>query len=125
MTVDAYWALAMAALSAHLLFNIWVVLGAAVTAGRPRLAGLHVASVVCGVVMENSPWQCPLTLLENWCKARAGLEPYQGPFVLHYLHPVVSPSFPLWVLQGGAICVGLANLAVYARRYTHMQHKAS
>jgi hypothetical protein len=124
MTADGYLALALAALTAHLLFNIWVVLGAVVTPGRPRLAGMHVASVVWGVVMENAPWQCPLTLAENWFKGRAGLEPYQGPFVLHYLHVIVSPGLPLWVLQWGAICVGLANLAVYARRYSHAYYKA-
>jgi hypothetical protein len=124
MTTDAYLALALAALTAHLLFNIWVVFGAATTSDRPRLAGLHVASVLWGVVMENAPWQCPLTLAENWFKSRAGLEPYQGPFVLHYLHAVVSPSLPLWVLQWGAICVGLANLTVYAGRYTHVHYKA-
>ena len=118
MPADAYLALALAALTAHLLFIIWVVFGAAVTAGRPRLAGFHVASVVWGVVIENVSWACPLTLAENWFQGRAGLEPYQGPFLLHCLQVVVYPNLPLWVLQWGAFLVGLVNLAVYIRRYS-------
>src|SRR3974390_2650873 len=117
MPVGAYLALALARLTVQLLFSIWVVLGAALTAGRPRLAGLHMASVVWGVVIEIVPWPCPLTLAENWFQGRAGLEPYHEPFLLHYLQATVYPDLPLWVLQWGAVVVGLANLVVYVRRY--------
>lgn len=72
MTTDVYLALAIAALAAHLLFNLWVVFGAAATRRRPKLAGLHIGSVLYGTVMENAPWSCPLTLAENLFKARAG-----------------------------------------------------
>lgn len=124
MDADAYLALAVMAIAAHLLFNIWVVFGTAVTHGRPKLARLHIASVIYGVTMENASWPCPLTLAENWCKVRAGLSPYEEPFVLHYLHMLVAPNFPLRLLQWGAIGMGLANLAVYASRYAHAHHKA-
>ena len=119
MMTGLYIALATSALVAHLLFNIWVVLGAAVTRGRPKLAGLHIGSVLYGAVMENAPWPCPLTLAENWFKARAGQELYAGPFVLHYLQALVSPTFPVQVLRWGSIAVGLVNMAVYIRRYAH------
>jgi hypothetical protein len=88
------------------------------------LAGLHIGSVLYGAVMENAPWSCPLALAENWFKARAGLEPYAGPFVVHYLQAAVSPNFPIRMLRWGAIAVGLVNLAVYKRRYAHARHKA-
>jgi len=116
--------LAMAALAVHLLFNLWVVLGAAVTQGRPMLSGLHVGSVLYGTEMENAPWSCPLTLTENWFKARAGLKPYQGPFILHYFQVVVSPAFPIRMLRWGAIAVALVNVAVYIGRYAHLHRQA-
>jgi hypothetical protein len=48
MTADVYLALAMAVLAAHLLFNLWVVFGAAAMRRRPKLAGLHIGSVLYG-----------------------------------------------------------------------------
>ncbi len=48
----------------------------------PSLAAY--ASLVWGILTELLPWPCPLTLLENWLEARAGVEPYEGGFLLHY-----------------------------------------
>jgi hypothetical protein len=96
-----------------------------VTRGRPKLAGLHIGSVLYGTVMENAPWRCPLTLAENWFKARAGRELYAGPFVLHYLQAVVSPAFPVQMLRWGAIAVGLVNAAVYIGRCAHPHRQAT
>jgi len=125
MAGHTYLALAIMVIAAHLLFNIWVVFGAAVTRDRPKLTALHIGSVIYGATMENTSWPCPLTLVENWCKVRAGLGPYEGSFVLHYLPYLVAPRFPLWLLQWGAIGMGLANLAVYAHRYLHVFHQAA
>ena len=122
--IDVWLALAAAVLVAHLLFNLWVVLGAGVTRGRPKLAALHIGSVLYGTAMENSPWSCPLTLAEKCFKARAGLTPYEGPFVLHYLETVVAPNFSIRVLRWGAVGVALLNLAVYSCRYVRTHHRA-
>src|SRR5438034_851512 len=40
-------------------------------------------ALVYGIVSELGPWACPLTLAENYFEARAGIAPYQGPFLLH------------------------------------------
>jgi len=122
MTADLYFFLSIVVLAVHLLFNAWVVFGAAVTRERPVLALPHILSVIYGAVIENGPWECPLTLAETWCEARAGMVPYQGPFLLHYLDVLVYPHFPLGLLRLGAIVVCLANLAIYARRY-RQQHR--
>jgi hypothetical protein len=55
MTTHLYMALATAALATHFLFHLWVVLGAAVTRKRLKLAGLHIGSVLHARVMENAP----------------------------------------------------------------------
>ena len=115
---DFYLVAAVAVLGAHLVFNARYVLGAAVTKGRPRLEILHILTLFYGVIAENATsFTCPLTLLEKFCQARAGIAPYNGPFELHYMRAVVAPSFPLWLLEYGAIGVFLVNAAIYARRF--------
>jgi hypothetical protein len=121
---DFYLAAAVAVLGTHLLFNAWYVFGAALTKGRPRLEVLHILSLVYGVIAENASFTCPLTLLEKFCQSRAGLAPYSGPFELHYMRAVVAPSFPLWLLESGAIAVFLINVAIYVRRFA-MRHAQS
>jgi Protein of Unknown function (DUF2784) len=83
MSRETYLILADAALIVHALYILWVVFGAIFTRGRPRLAAVHVATILWGIIAETTPAPCPLTLAENWCEARAGIAPYHGPFLLH------------------------------------------
>lgn len=114
---DYFLVAAVAVLGAHLLFNVWYVFGAAVTKDRPRLEILHILSLFYGVIAENASFTCPLTLLEKFCQARAGIAPYSGPFEVHYLRALTAPDFPLWLLEYGAIALFLINAAIYARRF--------
>jgi hypothetical protein len=111
-----YSALATAVLFLHGLFIFWVIFGALLARGRPMLRWLHIASLVWGILTELLPWPCPLTLLENWLEARAGVEPYQGGFLLHYLDRVVYPNISPTVLTVAGVFVCALNLALYARQ---------
>ena len=117
-------------LGLHLLFNSWYVFGAALTSGRPRLEILHLLSLIYGVIAENASFPCPLTLLEKFCQARAGLIPYRESFEVHYMKALVSPHFPNWLLGWGAVGVFAVNIAIYFRRFalrhaaTHTHHPA-
>jgi hypothetical protein len=54
-------------------------------------------------------------------RARAGLLPYQGPFVLHYLDAIVYPNLPpaLGLTSGVLVCS--INLLMYGfRLYRHL-----
>lgn len=104
-------------LAAHLAFISWVIFGAIFTRGRPWLAWVHLATIVYGIIAETMALVCPLTLAENWCEARAGVAPYHGPFLLHYLDAVVYPNIPPTFLVAGGVAVCVFNLALYARRY--------
>jgi Protein of Unknown function (DUF2784) len=95
---DFYSALATAVLLPHALFILWVVFGAWLTRSRPILRWLHIGSLVWGILTELLPWPCPLTLLEDWLERRAGIEPYQGGFLLHYLDKLVYPNISANVL---------------------------
>ncbi len=121
MPPGLYLFMAIVLVGLHLLFNLWVVFGAALTRNRPRLAVAHVLSVIYGAVINNVCWPCPLTLAEIWCEVHAGRAAYHGSFLLHYLEALVYPDFPFWLLRLGAVVVCLVNLGVYARRYIHQQ----
>lgn len=62
------------------------------------------------------PWPCPLTVLENWFEAKAGVQPYQGGFLLHYLDKLVYPDVSASALTVAGVLVCVLNLAVYGRR---------
>jgi Protein of Unknown function (DUF2784) len=119
---DFYPALATAILLLHALFILWVIFGALLARSRPLLRRLHIASLLWGILTEVLPWPCPLTLLENWLEGRAGIEPYQGGFLLHYLDKLVYPDISANVLTIAGVIVCAANLAFYARQVWISRH---
>jgi Protein of Unknown function (DUF2784) len=111
-----YSALAISVLFLHALFILWVVFGALLTRSRPILRWLHIGSLVWGILTELLPWPCPLTVLENWLEAKAGVQPYQGEFLLHYLDKFVYPDISATVLTIGGLIICALNLAFYGRQ---------
>ena len=111
-----YSALATSVLFLHALFILWVVSGALLTRSRPILRWLHIASLVWGILTELLPWPCPLTVLENWLEAKAGVQPYQGGFLLHYLDKLVYPDISPTVLTVAGVIICTLNLAFYGRQ---------
>jgi hypothetical protein len=109
MALRLYSAAASATLFAHLLFILWVVFGAAIAYRRPLLRTLHILSLIWAILIELLPWSCPLTLLENWLEVRAGVAPYQGGFLLHYLDALVYPNISITALTIAGITVCALN----------------
>jgi len=116
LTSNFYSAMAVCVLLLHALFIVWVVFGAFVTRSRPVLRWMHIASLVWGIFTELLPWPCPLTVLEKWLEAKAGVQPYQGGFLLHYLDKLVYPDISATVLTVGGVLVCVLNLALYGRQ---------
>jgi hypothetical protein len=112
---EIYAALATGVLLVHALFILWVATGALFTRSRPVLRWLHIASLVWAILAEVLA--CPLTGLENWLESQAGVQPYQGGFLLHYLDALVYPNIPSVVLIVAGIMVCVLNLAIHARRF--------
>ena len=121
---NLYSALATAVLFVHALFIVWVVFGAVVTRSRPILRWLHIISLIWGILTELLPWPCPLTLLENWLEQKAGVEPYQGGFLLHYLDKLVYPDLSATVLTVAGVIVCAFNLALYGRQAWRTRHRS-
>jgi hypothetical protein len=111
-----YSLLAVSVLLLHALFILWVIFGALLTRSRPILRWLHVASLVWGILTELLPWPCPLTVLENWLEAKAGVQPYQGGFLLHYLDKLVYPDISATVLTVVGLIICTLNLGFYGRQ---------
>jgi Protein of Unknown function (DUF2784) len=95
---------------------LWVVFGALLTRSHPILRWLHVGSLVWGILTELLPWPCPLTVLENCFEAKAGVQPYHGGFLLHYLDKLVYPDISATVLTIAGVIICALNLAFYGRQ---------
>ena len=115
MAPSFYSALAVFVLFMHALFIAWVVFGAFLTRFRPVLRWLHIVSLIWGILTELL-WPCPLTILENWFEAKAGVQPYGGGFLLHYLDKFVYPDISATVLTAAGVLVCVLNLALYGRQ---------
>lgn len=113
-------------LLAHLAFVLFVVFGAALVVRWPRMAWLHLPAALWGVFIELSGRGCPLTMLENLLRLRAGVEGYGESFIEHYV---------LWLLYPGGLTrevqfvlaglVAAINLILYAwiwRRRGSLRH---
>ena len=101
----------------HLLWCGWVALGWTMTRCRRGLRTLHIASTIYSIVIQLVPWPCPLTVVETWLEARAGIEPAREPFLVRVLDAVVYPDLPEWFVVAGAVLACVAILGVYLRRY--------
>jgi hypothetical protein len=122
---NVYSALASAVLFLHALFIVWVVFGALLTRSRPMLRWLHVVSLIWGIVTELLPWPCPLTLLENWYEKKAGVDPYQGGFLLHYLDKLIYPDLSATALTVAGVIVCAFNLALYGRQALRIRARSA
>ena len=122
LSPNLYSALATAVLLLHALFIGWVIFGALLTRSRPILRWLHIVSLIWGVLTELLPWPCPLTLVENWLEQKAGVEPYQGGFLLHYLDKLVYPDISATMLTVAGVAICAFNLVLYGRQAWKIRH---
>ena len=123
LALNFYSALAISVLFLHALFILWVVFGALLTRERPILRWLHIASLVWGILTELLPWPCPLTVLENWLEGKAGVEPYEGGFLLHYLDKFVYPDISSTMLTMAGVIMCALNLGFYGRQIWIARHR--
>ena len=115
--VNLYRLLAYVVLLLHFLWIAWVGLGWLATRRRALLRGLHIGSLLYGILIEVFRWPCPLTLAEVWLEQRAGGQAYGDPFLVHYLKALIYPELSEAVVTGGAIAACAAILGVYGWRF--------
>lgn len=100
----------------HLLFILFVMLGALLVLRWRVLIGLHLPAVAWGMAVEFLHLYCPLTPWENAMRMKAGSSGYEGDFVGHYLLPLIYPSGLTPEIQTGLGALVLTiNLVAYWR----------
>ena len=105
----------------HFLFILFVVVGGFLSYRSRFIRIGHVVSVIWAVYAEvSSGVICPLTTLENYFGAHAGLTTYKEDFIPRYLKPViyqenVSNHIQL-ILIGLVILINLIAYLVYFKR---------
>ena len=88
----AYFAVVVVSVGAHFAYLVYLPSGGFLALRWPRSIWLHLASVGWGVLVVTLPVPCPLTSLEDWARARAGMEPLPSTgFVDRYVAGVLYP----------------------------------
>lgn len=117
-----YAALADLVLLAHAGFIVFAAAGALLLRRFPRVAWLHLPSVLWGVGIEWSGGVCPLTPLEVWLRRRAGAAGYEGGFVEHYVTALIYPAGLTRGMQAvlGVVLL-LVNVLLYWRAWSALR----
>ncbi|MDB5776757.1 MAG: putative rane protein [Herbaspirillum sp.] len=118
-----YGFLANAVLSLHALVVLFVIGGLLlVVLGNLRswrwvnafwFRLLHLATIFIVVVEAWLGLVCPLTTLEMWLRAQAGVTAYSGGFIEHWLQSVLFWEAPSWVFTTAYSSFGLAVAATW------------
>jgi hypothetical protein len=105
--------LAVAVLTLHLGWIVWVIFGWIITRNRPVLRWLHILSLFYSILIENLSSPCPLTAAETRFEDLAGIQPYNEPFLVHYLGVLVYPKVPPRLLAWFESKKGIVQLWTY------------
>lgn len=120
-----YRLLADAVLLLHLGVVVFVVAGPLLFVlghwrGWPVVNGwrfrlVHAATLAVVIAQAWLGRLCPLTVLENWLRARGGEAPYGAGFIEHWVGRILFYEAPLWLFASVYSVFGLVVLAVWWR----------
>jgi hypothetical protein len=108
-------AAADAVVAAHLLWIVFLILGAIPGRRWAWVKWTHLASLAFSIALQVFGWICPLTHLEIWLRRLGGAKPYEGTFIRHYVEQVVYAEIPRGALFTGTLIVVAASLWIYFR----------
>jgi hypothetical protein len=100
----------------HLLFIGFVVGGAFLAWRWSWIIWAHIPAVAYAALIEFVRFTCPLTVLENELRHRAGEAGYSGGFIAHYLIKVIYPPGLTHSMQ---ISLGVLVLVLAIVGYWH------
>lgn len=110
-----YTALLALVVAAHFAFLIYLPSGGFLALRWRRTIWLHVPVVLWGVGSVVLHFWCPLTALEQWTRASAGLPPLgSAGFIDHYITGVMYPSGATGYAQAAAFTAVLVSWIAYA-----------
>ena len=116
----AHFAGVVLTVGAHFAYLIYVPIGGFLALRWPRTIWLHLASICWGVAVVALPLRCPLTSLEDWARARAGMSPLpRTGFIDRYVAGVLYPSGRTGPAQALAFTAAALSWFALARKHHH------
>lgn len=76
-----------------------------------RLA--HIAAIAVVVAESWLGITCPLTTLESWLRAQAGVSGYEASFIEHWVQRILFHEAPPWVFASAYTAFGLLVAAAW------------
>jgi hypothetical protein len=109
--------LVIVSVGAHFAYLAYVPSGGFLALRWPRTIWLHLASVCWGVAIVAVPLTCPLTSLEDWARARAGMKPLPSTgFIDRYVAGVFYPADRTGTAQALAFGAAASSWIALARK---------
>jgi hypothetical protein len=99
----------------HLLWIVFLIVGAIPGRRWVWVRWLHLAALIFSVALQVFGWVCPLTHVEVWLRRTGGAQAYEGTFIRHYLESVVYATLPRGLLLAGTLLVAAVSLWIYFR----------
>ncbi len=99
----------------HAATVVFVVTGSVLALRWPRLLGAHAAVALAVLIVHLAGQPCPLTVLELWLRAQAGVPPYDGGFLGHYItEPLGYPIETMAAQLGVYLTAIVPNVVSYS-----------
>jgi hypothetical protein len=100
----------------HFAFLCYLVVGGFVALRWRRTIWLHVPAVLWGIAITTAHLDCPLTWLERWSRAKAGMAPLppEG-FIAHYIAGVLYPASWASAVPAAAFALVGTSWMLYVR----------
>ena len=109
-----YGILAEGVILIHLAWIFFVFCGILIALQYPWVCLVHGGALAFSLFLNITGLYCPLTYLENHLAALQNEQaPYEGPFIAHYLAPVVYPRLTEGTIRVGVSLFACLNLVGY------------
>jgi len=98
----------------HFGFVLYVIFGGFLLFKWPKSIWVHIPAVIWGSVVEIFNITCPLTILENLFRYKAGTGTYEADFIGEYILPILYPdglTREIQLILGIAVIIG--NSLIY------------
>ncbi len=115
-----YFAVVVISVGTHFAYLVYVPSGGFLALRWPRTIWLHLPAVCWGAGVVALHFPCPLTSLEEWARARAGMDPLPPTgFIDRYVAGVLYPPNRTGTAQALALAAAAVSwmaLAIRRRR---------
>lgn len=113
-----YSALADLLVVVHLLWIVFLILGALPGRRWAWIKWTHLAALTFSILLQGFGWVCPLTHLEVWLRRQGDPgSAYAGSFIGHYIERLIYAPIPRgWIFAGTLLVVAITGWAYFGRR---------